>query len=70
MYRSFANMPPGGFYVGGTTGWMVNGTDAEYLRRAAGTHSTRFALGRADASRPLRYRINVTQAAYYYLSAR
>ena len=33
MSRSYAIMAPGGFYVGSTTGWLVNQTEPEYLRR-------------------------------------
>jgi hypothetical protein len=34
VYRSFANMLPGGFSVGSTTGWL-NNTEPEFLRRVA-----------------------------------
>ena len=69
VYRSMANMPPGGFYVGSTTGWMVNATAPEFLRRVACDVCRRFNAA-ADACRMFRYRVNITQQAYYYLSVR
>ena len=33
MFRSTANMQPGGFYVGNTTGWMTGAAQPEFLRR-------------------------------------
>ena len=33
VFRSSANMPPGGFYVGNTTGWMTGAAQSEFLRR-------------------------------------
>ena len=43
VYRGFLNMPPGGFYVGNTTGWLAR-TDSEFLRRvgARGLQPVRF----------------------------
>ena len=35
MFRSTANMQPGGFYVGNTTGWMTGAAQPEFLRRVA-----------------------------------
>ena len=71
MSRSYAIMMPGGFYVGSTTGWLVNQTEPEYLRcvRAAAT-APAFILGRTGSDVSRRYRINVTQTAYYYLTVR
>ena len=51
VYRSMANMPAGGFYVGSTTGWLVNGTDPEFLRQASSAQQRMLPLGRADACR-------------------
>jgi hypothetical protein len=33
VFRSTANMQPGGFYVGNTTGWMTGAAQPEFLRR-------------------------------------
>ncbi len=70
VYRSFANMLPGGFSVGSTTGWL-NNTEPEFLRRAAfvcySDDLMRAALTHAVRSR---YRVNITQKAFYFLSVR
>ena len=35
VFRSSANMQPGGFYVGNTTGWMTGAAQSEFLRRVS-----------------------------------
>ena len=48
MYRSMANMLPGGYFVGGTTGWLVNQTEPEFLRHVAYAQLARAYFGSAD----------------------